>query len=55
LKEDLIDKMTITTIPYLLRGGVPLFTEFPERIDFECVASNLFLGKIVQNRFVRKR
>ena len=55
LKEDLIDEMTITTIPYLLGGGVPLFTEFPERIDFECVASNLFLGKVVQNRFVRKR
>lgn len=55
LKEDLIDEITITTIPYLLGGGVPLFAEFPERIDFEYIDSHLYLGKIVQNKFARKR
>lgn len=55
LKEDLIDEMTITTIPYLLGGGIPLFTELPGRLYFECVATTIYLEKIVQNTFVRKR
>lgn len=54
LKEDLIDEMTITTIPYLLGGGIPLFSELPKRLDFECISSNIYLDKVVQNHFVRK-
>ena len=55
LKEDLIDEMTITIIPYILGDGIPLFTEVPERIEFECIESKIFLEKVVQNRFIRKR
>lgn len=55
LKEDLIDEMTITIIPYLLGGGIPLFTELPDRLKFECVDSKIYLGKVVQNHFVRRR
>ena len=55
LKEDLIDEMTITTIPYLLGGGIPLFSEQPNRLEFECVDTNIYLDKVVQNKFVRKR
>lgn len=55
LKEDLIDEMTITIIPYLLGGGTPLFTEFPERLEFECTDTKIYLEKVVQNRFTRKR
>ena len=55
LKEDLIDEMTITIIPYLLGGGIPLFADLPKRLEFECVDSRMFLGKIVQNYFVRKK
>lgn len=55
LKEDLIDEITITIIPYLLGGGIPLFTELPNRLDFECVNSKIYLEKVVQNYFVRKR
>jgi len=55
LKEDLIDEMTITIIPYLLGGGIPLFNELTERLDFECVNSEIYLAKVVQNQFVRKR
>ncbi len=55
LKEDLIDEMTITTIPYLLGGGIPLFSELAKRLDFECVDSNIYLDQVVQNHFVRKR
>ena len=55
LEEDLIDEMTITIIPTLLGGGIPLFTEFPNDLEFECVDSKIYLDKIVQNRFLRKR
>jgi dihydrofolate reductase len=55
LKEDLIDEMTITTIPYLLGGGTPLFTEMPKKLDFECIHSKIYLEKIVQNFYIRKR
>jgi len=55
LKEDLIDEMIITIIPYLLGGGIPLFTELPKKLDFECVDSKTYLEKVVQNHFVRKR
>ena len=55
LKEDLIDEMIITTIPFLLGDGIRLFAGLRERLEFECVNSKLFLDKIVQNHFVRKR
>jgi dihydrofolate reductase len=55
LEEDLIDEMTITIIPILLGGGIPLFAEFSNRLKFECVASKIYLNKVVQNRFLRKR
>ncbi len=55
LREDLIDEMIITTIPYLLGEGTPLFGDLPDRLAFECVEARVFLGKVVQSRFVRKR
>ena len=54
LKEDLIDEMTITIIPTLLGGGIPLFSELPSRLNFECVESKIYLNKVVQNKFIRK-
>lgn len=55
LKEDLIDEMIITTIPVLLGGGVSLFGDLPKELEFEHVGSELFLGEIVQDHYVRKR
>jgi dihydrofolate reductase len=55
LKEDLIDEMIITVIPILLGNGIPLFSEVPKPLMFECISSKVFLDKIVQNRFVRVR
>ncbi|TFV95555.1 dihydrofolate reductase [Algoriphagus kandeliae] len=55
LREDLIDEMTITTIPILLGSGISLFGELPKPLLFECVSSQIFLGKIVQSHYVRKR
>jgi len=54
LKEDLIDEMTITTIPILLGGGISLFTDLPKQLNFECIDSKIYLGKVVQNHFIRK-
>ena len=55
LQEDLIDEMIITTIPVLLGGGAPLFGDLPQALDFECTASTIYLGKVVQNCFRRLR
>lgn len=55
LKEDLIDELVVTTIPVLLGSGIPLFGALPQPLHFECVNSKLYLEKIVQNRFIRKR
>ena len=55
LKEDLIDEMTITIIPYLLGEGIPLFSNLSGRLAFECVDTKIFLDKVVQNRFVRSK
>jgi len=55
LREDLIDDMVITIIPVLLGDGIPLFSELPRHLDFECKQSKLYLEKVVQNHFKRKR
>lgn len=55
LKADLIDDMIITTIPVLLGGGTPLFSELSEKLMFRCTDSKVFLDSIVQNHFVRDR
>ncbi len=54
-KEDLIDEMTITTIPIVLGGGSPLFSVLPKELEFTLVASKVFLNQLVQNRYTRKR
>ena len=55
LKEDLIDEITITTIPILLGGGSPLFGELSEEMEFEHVKSVLHLDALVQDTYRRKR
>ena len=55
LKEDLIDEIIITTIPILLGGGVSLFGELPEALEFEHVKSDLYLDALVQDRYKRIR
>jgi dihydrofolate reductase len=54
LREDRIDEMIPTTIPYLLGGGRPLFAPQPNRLTFACVKSEVFAGKVVQRHFVRQ-
>jgi dihydrofolate reductase len=55
LKEDLIDEITITTIPILLGGGSPLFGDLPEEMELEHVKSVLHLDALVQDTYRRKR
>ncbi len=53
LNEDLIDDMIITIIPKLLGGGKLLFSNLNATLDFECISTQIFLGKVVQNHFRR--
>ena len=55
LKEDLVDELTVTTIPVLLGGGTPLFGELPGKIELELVESRVLLNALVQTRYRRKK
>lgn len=55
LKEDLIDELWISIIPVLLGGGAPLFAALAQRLNFELIESKVYLDKMVQNRFRRKK
>ena len=53
--EDLIDELIIAQIPLLLGGGVRLFAESDERLNFELVSTETLLSQIVKSRYVRNR
>lgn len=55
LQEDLIDDVIITTIPVLLGGGSPLFGDLVKPLDFEFVKSTVYLDKVIQCHYKRKR
>lgn len=55
LSEDLIDEMTITIIPFLLGGGIPLFSKLSDSLEFKCVDAKIYLDQVVQNRFIRRK
>jgi len=52
LEKDLIDEIIITTIPILLGEGKALFSKMSNRLNFECISSNVDKG-IVQSHFKR--
>ena len=54
LQENLIDEMTITRIPLILGGGIPLFSELTEPIAFEHLKTKVQLNAMVQSHYRRK-
>lgn len=55
LKEDLIDELILTTMPILLGGGIPLFSDLSKSLEFKQIESQVFLDEVVQNTYKRKR
>ena len=55
LKQDLIDEMIITHISVLLGDGVSLFGTLPRKLEFTLAKSEVHLGRIVQETYIRKR
>lgn len=54
LRADQIDEMIITIIPVLLGEGIPLFGSLGKPLVFECIETKHFLGKVVQNHYIRR-
>ncbi len=55
LASDLIDEIILSTIPILLGGGSPLFTELPNQQKFQLLETKTYLNQITQSHYVRKR
>ena len=53
LNEDLIDEMTITTIPLLLGSGIPLFNDITKEIKFMGVESKTYSHGVIQSIYKR--
>ena len=54
LKADLIDELCISTIPILLGGGSPLFSDLSAPINFDLVETKTYLNQITQNYYKKK-
>jgi dihydrofolate reductase len=54
LRQDLIDELRITTLPILLGGGYSLFGNMDKRLTFEHQSTAVYLGQLVQSRYVRR-
>jgi len=55
LAEDLIDELTITTIPVLLGDGIPLFSELKESLKFKLSETKVLLGSMIKSTYHRDR
>ncbi|MCG9649329.1 dihydrofolate reductase family protein [Vibrio brasiliensis] len=55
LEQELIDQLTITTIPVLLGGGVKLFGDLESMQNYKLVESTVYLDTIVQSHYARVR
>ena len=55
LRDDLIDEIIISTLPILLGGGFPLFSDLPIEMKFQLVESKVHLNQLVQSHYKRVR
>lgn len=55
LASGLMDQMILTTIPIILGKGIPLFGKMDRRLHFSCIHTAIYLGKIVQNHYIRDK
>jgi dihydrofolate reductase len=55
LREDLIDELTITTVPVLIGAGRPLFGDLDADVHLELVSARGFASGLVQRRYRVKR
>jgi dihydrofolate reductase len=53
LEANLIDEITITTVPVLLGAGIPLFGKMDSMKQFKCCQTRLFKNGYVMNQFVK--
>jgi len=54
LEADLIDQMTITQVPVLLGGGIPLFGLLPGHMKFKLVSVKTLLDQMVSITYRRE-
>jgi len=55
INEDLIDQMIITRFPILLGGGVPLFGELKQAMNFKVTQNEILLDNLVKTTYLRER
>ena len=51
LNQDMVDEMTITTIPILLGNGIPLFPDNPKESQWELQNSMSYKNGVVQTKY----
>ncbi len=51
IKEGLIDKIIVTTLPIILGEGVSLFSNLPNRINLKLVGSEVLLNQLVKTQY----
>jgi len=55
LTEDLIDEMTITKVPVLIGGGIPLFDVLDRDLQFQHMETKVYSNGLVRSRYERNR
>jgi dihydrofolate reductase len=55
LDQDLVDDLTLSTVPVTIGAGIPLFGSAPRRLAWNLTSSRAFPSGVVQARYERAR